>query len=178
MDLTKQQQITLKKKGGAAVIKKLKMLEKKIGKGSASDKDQAQFDQLMDRSLKLIDAELNGTIEEKAAPQPDPAVEESDEKELAKEYYNRRIANLQKFKIDKQETHMFSHKLGRKIWVVSTDDQRLLREKGDDEVWTINEALVLAQKERTLAMKGEELQTTEYEAISMARKLFDGELTQ
>jgi len=178
MDLTKQQQIALKKKGGAAVIKKLTMLDKTIGKGNASDKDQAQLDQLMDRSLKLIDAQLNGAIEEEVAPQPNPTVEKLNEKELAKEYYNRRIANLQKFKIEERETHMFSHKLGRKIWVVSTDDQRLLREKGDDEVWTINEAIILAQKERTIAMEGEEFQNTEYEAISIARKLFDGELTQ
>jgi len=164
MELTKQQQITLKKKGGAAVLKKMQILKKKIGKGKASDKDQTQFDQLMDRSLKLIGTKLDGAIEE--------------EKELSKDYYDRRIANLKKFKIEAQETHMYSHRLGRKIWVISTDDQRVLREKGEDEVWTIDEAILLAQKERSLSLKGEGLDNSEYEAISMTRKLFDGELVE
>ena len=177
MELTRQQQMALKKKGGAAVLKKIIMLKKKIDKGGASDKDRAQFDQLMDKSLKLISATLDGTIED-SPTQPVSTVDDVDDKQLAKEYYDNRIANLKKFKIEERETHMYSHKLSRNIWVVSTGGQRKLREKDDDEVWTIDEALILARKERELALEGKELDNTEYEAISKARKLFDGELIE
>jgi hypothetical protein len=71
---------------------------------------------------------------------------------------------------------MFSRRLNRNIWVVSTDKQQLVRGKEDDEVWTIDEAILLAQKERSLSLKGEELTDSEYEAISVARKLLDGEV--
>jgi len=174
VELTKQQQVTLRKKGGAAVLKKIKALGKKIDKGSASDKDQTQFSRLMDRSLKLIDTKLEGTIDEQESPKVQP--EAVGEEELAREYYDRRIANLKKFKIKESETHMFSRRLNRNIWVVSTDKQQLVRGKEDDEVWTIDEAILLAQKERSLSLKGEELTDSEYEAISVARKMLDGEV--
>ena len=172
MNLTKEQEVTLRKKGGAAVLKKMRLLEKKIDNGKASDKDQTQFDQLMDRSIKLIGAELNGAIDEPPAPAKE------DEKVLARDYYDRRIANLKKFKIEEREVFMFSHRLKRNIWVVSTEEQRIDKEKGSDEVWTIEEAILLAEKERSLAINGEDLTDEQYESISMAKKLFDGELIQ
>jgi len=176
MNLTKEQEVTLRKKGGAAVLKKMRLLEKKIDNGKASDKDQTQFDQLMDRSIKLIGAELNGAIDEPTTVPPAPDSE--DEKVLARDYYDKRLANLKKFKIEEREVFMFSHRLKRNIWVVSTEEQRIDKEKGSDEVWTIEEAILLAEKERSLAINGDDLTDEQYEAISMTKKLFDGELIQ
>jgi len=178
MNFTKQQEVTLRKKGGASVLKKMRLLEKKIDTGKASDKDQTQFDQLMDRSLNLIGANLNGTIEEDPKPKDKPIVNAEDEKIQARDYYDKRLANLKKFKIEEREVFMFSHRLKRNIWVVTTEGQRIEKEKGTDEVWTIDEAIILATKERALAIEGEDFTDEQYASISTAKQLFDGEVVQ
>jgi hypothetical protein len=196
--LTPEQTEQVRKKGGAAALRKLETLGKKMDRGKAGKAEEVSYEKTFVNCVSLIDETISASRVppgdadalmkvlneegEKLFQQYEQGKMSHDEmtqacKELPRKVTQKeekpnqdRLANLRRFKNKSKQVTMFSKKLDCKVAIISKEKQR---EEIPDEftVYHIDEVIAMTEA-------GIDNMEEYQKSIQVTKEVFDGEVVR